>query len=342
MNLPATGIATAGPEWPAKCSVWLADLTYTQQTLSSELMPAAVGGIATFCDANVSLVRPTRVFKYPERLIAALESDGVPDIIGFSSYVWNSSLASAFARRIKKVRPETVVVFGGPNYPSTAEEQERYLRAHDEFDFFIVKEGEVAFARLVAALVESGLDKAAVHGKIGSVHSVDANGAVHLMPPVDRLRDLTVIPSPYITGKLDEFFDGRLLPIIQTNRGCPFSCTFCVEGTRYYNKIYTNATEKVAGELEYIGRRMCDLRAQGGRNDLFIADSNFGMYKDDLETCRAIACQQEKYGWPEYINVATGKNQKKRVLEAARLVSGALRLSGSIQSLTPAVLERLC
>ena len=39
--------------------------------------------------------------------------------------------------------------------------------------------------------------------------------------------DLTLIPSPYLSGRLDQFLDGKLMPVIQTNRGCPFSCTFC-------------------------------------------------------------------------------------------------------------------
>jgi hypothetical protein len=65
------------------------------------------------------------------------------------------------------------------------------------------------------------------------------------------------------------------------------------------------------------------------------------MYKDDTVTCREIAKAQDSYGWPEYINVATGKNQKARVLEAARLVRGAMRLSGSVQSLDEAVLKNV-
>jgi hypothetical protein len=65
------------------------------------------------------------------------------------------------------------------------------------------------------------------------------------------------------------------------------------------------------------------------------------MYKDDLETCRQLARAQELYQWPEYINVATGKNQKQRILEASRLINGAMRLSGSVQTLDPEVLKNI-
>jgi radical SAM superfamily enzyme YgiQ (UPF0313 family) len=338
-NIPMTDVA---PKQRAALRIWLADLTYTQQQISAELIPQAIGGIATFTEIRAGLAEPIRLFKYPEALARAMAEGAAPDVIGFSNYVWNTNLSLAFARRLQALAPRTVMVFGGPHYPIIAREQEAYLRAHPEIDFYIVKEGELAFANLVAALAETRLDKEAVKRReLASVHAIDAVGVAHLTDTVARIRDLSEIPSPYTGGRLDEFFDGKLLPIIQTNRGCPFSCTFCVEGTAYYNKIYTNAQAKVSAEIDYIGRKMREVRGQGGRNDLFIADSNFGMYKDDLDTCRAIARAQDEYQWPEYINVATGKNQKARVLEAARLVRGAMRLSGSVQSLDEDVLRNV-
>ena len=86
---------------------------------------------------------------------------------------------------------------------------------------------------------------------------------------------------------------------------------------------------KVAAEIDYIGRKMLEVRGRGGRNDLFIADSNFGMYKNDIDTCRSIAKAQDDYRWPEYINVATGKNQQgagSRGREAGSWRDAALRI----------------
>jgi radical SAM superfamily enzyme YgiQ (UPF0313 family) len=321
-------------------SIWLADLTYTQQTVAADVMPQAVGGIATFTEARLQLPETIRIFKYPEKLVEAA-AQGWPDIIGFSNYIWNYELSYEFAKLIKEQSPNTVVVFGGPNYPVVAEEQKEWLLARPAIDFYIQKEGELAFSRLVEALIDTGGDIDAIRGRqLPSVHFV-RNGEACLAPTIDRIRDLTEIPSPYATGRMDEFFDGVLMPIIQTNRGCPFSCTFCVEGVKYYNKVYRNSIEKVSLEIDYIGRKMAELRSKGGRNDLFIADSNFGMYAQDIDVCRALAKAQQDYQWPEYINVATGKNQKERVLAASRLIDGALRLSGSVQSLDPEVLANI-
>lgn len=327
---------------PSEMKVWLVDLTYTQQTIAADVIPNAIGGIATYSERWTSLAEPIRLFKYPEKLAQALEQEGPPDIIGFSNYVWNGDLSLLFAGAIKRRLPTTVVVFGGPNYPTTAEEQAEWLKRNRDVDFYIIKEGEKAFSNLLQALVVTSRDLESVrHQHLPSVHSISGDGQVILNATEERLTDLSEIPSPYTSGRLDEFFDGRLLPIIQTNRGCPFGCTFCVEGVDYYNKVRRNSVEKVRAELQYIGRKMQALQASGGRNDLFIADSNFAMYKDDLETAHALAETRHQYGWPEYINVATGKNQKERVLEASKIIDGALRLSGSVQSLDAKVLENI-
>jgi radical SAM superfamily enzyme YgiQ (UPF0313 family) len=322
--------------------VWLADLTYTQQTVAADTMPYAIGGIATYTESKVPLTAPIRIFKYPEKLQEALNNGEIPDIIGFSNYVWNGALAYNFARVIKKRYPDTVVVFGGPNYPTAVEEQVEYLKDHPIIDFYIIKEAEVAFANLISAYIDENKDLEAIKRRqLGSIHTTLNSGESIMSPVVDRLTDLTEIPSPYLSGRMDEFFDGALQPIMQTNRGCPFSCTFCVEGVTYYNKVRKNEWKKVDAELHYIGRNMQGLRDRGGRNDFFIADSNFGMYADDIGTANSIAKTRSLYQWPEYINVATGKNQKERVLEVSRIIDGALRLSGSVQSLDPEVLENV-
>ena len=92
--------------------IWLADLTYTQQQISSEAMPAAVGGIATFTELVLELKNPIQIYKYPEKLANDLENE-TPNIIGFSNYLWDLELSLAFARRIKQVNPKVITVFWG-------------------------------------------------------------------------------------------------------------------------------------------------------------------------------------------------------------------------------------
>ena len=325
---------------PSNIKILLVDPTYTQQQISSESMPSAIGGIATFAEKNINLKNQIRVFKYPEKLSIALEKE-IPDVIGFSNYMWNSELSLSLARRIKEYAADTIVVMGGPNYPVVESKQEKFLRDHPEIDFYIKGEGELAFANLIAELIRSDMKKTNLKNELPSVHYISSDNQAIISSTVERIKDLTEIPSPYLEGKMDEFFDGKLQPVIQTTRGCPFGCTFCVEGMSYYTKICRNKQEKISVELNYIGSKMQEVRNKGGRNDLWLVDSNFGMYNEDIETCKSIAKCQEKYHWPEYIQCDTGKNNKSRVLNAARLVKGAIRLSGSVQTLDENVLKNI-
>jgi radical SAM superfamily enzyme YgiQ (UPF0313 family) len=326
--------------------IWLADLTYTgqdTQSLGADTIPLAIGCIATYAESKIDFTHPIKLFRYPEKLISSFVSGGeAPDILGFSNFVWNSELSLAFARRIKELSPKTIIVMGGPNYPIETEKREYFLKSHPEIDLYVLHEGEIAFTEMVIALIAAGMDVTKVKGKLPSIHSVDKRGIL-IEPPstAKRIRDLDEIPSPYTTGKFDEFFDGRLWPLVQTKRGCPFKCTFCVEGGEYYDRIGRFPVDYVKKEIEYIGKKMAEVKAKGGRNDLYIADSNFGMYKEDLDTCTALANSRKTNGWPDHINTSTGKNMKERVLEAARIVDGRIVLSGSVQSLNEDVLENI-
>jgi radical SAM superfamily enzyme YgiQ (UPF0313 family) len=326
----------------AAMRIWLCDLTYTQQTISSDVMPAAVGHIATYTAKHLGEGVDIRVFKFPEKLAQALANDPLPQLIGFSNYIWNRDLSSEFARVIKKHHPGIATVMGGPNYPTTEGEQAAFLADHPMIDFYVIKEGELAFAKLAEALRAVNYDVAAVPLDVPSVHRLLPDGTFHQGPAAPRILDLAEIPSPYLNGLMDEYFDGVMLPIVQTNRGCPFRCTFCVEGDSYYSRVAKTRDRKVFQELEFIAGRMAALRSAGrARSDLHIADSNFGMYKEDIDLCRHIGELQKRYNYPQYINVATGKNHKERVLDAARLINGALRLSGSVQSLDKDVLKNI-
>jgi len=323
-------------------NIWLCDLTYTQQTVAADTIPMAIGCIAEYTEKRLGLTSKISLFKYPEELIKELEAGPIPRVLGFSNYVWNLSLSSEIAKIIKAMLPHTIIVFGGPNYPITDEERQEFLAEHPEIDFYVAGEGEAAFADLIEALIANNFYIDIVKQlALPSVHCLDASGNGIFPVKRDRMVELDEIPSPYTSGRLDKFFDGKLMPLLQTNRGCPFSCTFCVEGDNYYSKIRKYSSDRIRSDVEYIGKNMQAIRSENSRNDLFIADSNFGMYPGDIDTCQALRGTRNDYRWPEYINVATGKNSKERVIEAAELLDGALRLSGSVQSLDPNVLTNI-
>ena len=319
--------------------VWLVDFTHTGQGFASDAVPAAIGMLAEFVEANCNSFVQIELFKFPEDLTARFEEE-CPNIIGFSNYVWNYRLSYKFIEEIKTQYPEIITIWGGPNAPSDHGELQDFLETHPAVDFYIIKEAELALSMLVNELQACGFAAPKVNcSALPNIVFRDQHKAV-VSNDLQRVMDLSTIPSPYLSGRLDRFLDGRLMPIIQTNRGCPFSCSFCTEGQTYWNKVRKKPNDIIAGELNYISN-FFERHATNARSDLLIADSNFGMFPEDLETCQVISKSQERNGYPQYINVATGKNKKERVLEAARLVNGAMKLAGSVQSLDAEVQQNM-
>lgn len=314
--------------------IWLVDFTHTGQGLASDAIPAAIGMVAEFTEKFIENLKPIKIFKFPETLNEALIKS-TPDIIGFSNYVWNYRLSYQFLSEIKLKYPNIITIWGGPNAPSNDQELIEYMDLHKKVDFYIVKEAEVAFAKLIEKLIYNSGLKNEDFLELPNLVFRDKN-KVMISNKLERVMDLESIPSPYLSGRLNKFLNGKLMPIIQTNRGCPFSCSFCTEGQTYWNKVRKKSTYIISKELEYISKALTN-DGNLKRTDLLIADSNFGMFPEDLETCKEISKSQELHGYPSYINVATGKNKKERVLEAARLVNGAMKLAGSVQSLDPDV-----
>ncbi|MBI1206611.1 MAG: radical SAM protein [Azospirillum sp.] len=317
-----------------KLTIYLADLTHNGLVLSSNVFPLSIGLIAAYLLKNRGHEVDIELFKYPEDFSRALERK-TPDLVGFANYSWNFNLSYHYTKIIKQLWPNTTVVFGGPNYGLEDEEVEAFWRRYPEIDFYIVREGEEAFASLVDALLDADLDAGALRRARRTLpnchYAID--GELVIGPELPRL-DLDHLPSPYLMGLMDKFFDENLGPMIHTTRGCPFKCAFCTEGAAYYN-IVEQRLGSLEQEMHYIAQRV------RGPRDLYISDANFGMFKPDFEKARILADCQKRYNYPRYIHVSTGKNQKERVVEIAQMLDGALSMAASLQSTDPTVLSNV-
>ena len=96
-----------------KFLIYLADLTHTYVTVDAKQSPLAAGYIAASALARFPEQVSVELFKYPEDLNEAL-GRRLPDMIGFSNYMWSENLCLAFAAEIKRRVPSVVVVMGGP------------------------------------------------------------------------------------------------------------------------------------------------------------------------------------------------------------------------------------
>lgn len=302
--------------------------------LSSNVFPLSIGLIAAYLLKKRPDGIEVELFKYPEEFSAAFDARK-PDIVAFANYSWNFHLSYEYARIIKKLWPDTPVVFGGPNYGLESDEVGEFWKKYNLIDFYIVREGEEAFVQLVDVLLANEMNPATIKAsrvELPNCHYA-AGEEVIIGPDLPRLT-LEDIPSPYLMGLMDKFFDESLGPMIHTTRGCPFQCTYCTEGSPYYNSV-EQRMELLSEELHYIARRV------RGPLDLYVSDANFGMFKQDIEKAELLAECQRQYGYPRYIHVSTGKNQKERVIEIAKLLDGALSMAASLQSTDPAVLNNV-
>ena len=317
--------------------IYLADLTHDTVGLATEVFPLNIGFVAAYCKKQFGDSVELKLFKYITHLEAEL-TDNPPDVLALSNYPWCHKINLAVLDLLAKRRPEALRYMGGPNFPHEPELQEQFLAARPVIDSHAYLDGETGFSNFIRYVLDAGSLKNARDGLkekaiVGSRH-LDKHG--HVQPEVVpvRVADLDQIPSPYLTGLMDPFFDGRLSPMIQTNRGCPFSCTFCADGNKVVNKINHFSIDRIKAELAYIVERV-----PKKVKSLFISDLNYGMYKRDAEISEEIARLKTIHDYPYYIDVTTGKNSKHRVIKSIEKLSGALSLTMSVQSLTPVVLQ---
>lgn len=320
-------------------TVYLADLRYNYTGfLANDCMPLGVGYMKAVMDRDLPEVQ-SRLFAYPDSLWEALQAEP-PDVLMLSNYVWNEALSYHFARLAKRIRPDMMVVMGGPNISLEPERQLDYLRQRPALDLYVLGEGDFLATEVVRRFVDAGKNLPRFQeSEVPSTVYRRSNGEPGLQPSWDRHKEIDEIPSPWLSGVLDEFFDGKLAPLMETNRGCPFTCTFCVQGVSWYTKVHNFTKERIRGEIEYVAQRIHTLCPSMGT--LRIADSNYGMFERDIEISGYLGEMQAKYGWPKYIDATTGKNRPERIIQSVEKASGALVVYQAVQSLDENVLRNV-
>lgn len=316
--------------------VFLADLTHTGKGIATEAFPLNVGLLKSYALTHFKNNEfDIELFKYPEDLIEAIKTSP-PDILGCSNYSWNFFLGQKMYRLAKQLNPDCFTIMGGTNYPFTKDKQEQFLKSiQDTVDVNVFYEGEIAFVEILKKYLMGGKSEV-FKAPIPSVHYIKDNKLV-AGKQIERIKELDKIPSPYATGILDKFFDGKLTPLVETARGCPFRCNFCNAGDSYFTMVNKFSDEYVKEEFTYIAKKASFKKI----GHMTLADNNFGMIPRDSKTTKLVSDLKKQFDWPETMTAWTGKNSKKRVIEATKELGNTLSISMSVQALDTDVMKNI-
>jgi radical SAM superfamily enzyme YgiQ (UPF0313 family) len=136
------------------------------------------------------------------------------DILAFSCYIWNITQTIEVIKKIKAIHPAIKILLGGPE---VSYEWDKII-ALSEIDFIITGEGEIPFRQFLDAYPNVDLIPNLVSKKDGKVlyteQSVtfDVKNYEHTMPYEND--DVTALKNKVC--------------YIETSRGCPYKCEFCL------------------------------------------------------------------------------------------------------------------
>ncbi|NLJ97891.1 MAG: B12-binding domain-containing radical SAM protein [Tissierellia bacterium] len=151
-----------------------------------------------------------------------------PDIIGFSTYIWNREEILKICEMIKIINPDIKIILGGPE---VSFDGVQILVENSFIDFIIFGEGEITLRELLSSIINKKDDYENISGLIYR----DGNSIVQNTPR-PLIKELDIIPSPY--EEVGNDFENKIV-YFESSRGCPFNCQFClsstIKGVRYFS-----------------------------------------------------------------------------------------------------------
>lgn len=235
----------------------------------------------------------------------------------FSVYVWNYKYCLELAKQVKQHNKDVKIVFGGPQLPYSDSE---FFDKHPYIDHIVIGEGE----QVVEQLLLDYLDNKTIEPVIRS----------------QRIKDMK-LPSPYLDGVFDKLMsehpEVQWNPILETDRGCPYKCTFCDWGGLTNAKVYKFELDRVFAELEWFSKHNMDF--------ITMTAANFGIFRErDMMVVDKMVEQYQKTGNPKKITVSWAKNGNAEIFKMIKAFNdGGISTSYtlSLQTTSPQVLENI-
>ncbi|WP_327116592.1 cobalamin-dependent protein [Nocardia sp. NBC_01730] len=220
-----------------------------------------------------------------------------PDLIGFSCQGWNVAVYRQLIPTIRQLLPDAVIVLGGNH---VSHQGDRWLSQVPEADLVVNGEGEQTIKQLAHWLMTG---TPPLHEIAGITYRDEGKPATTTERP--RATSFEEIASPYLDPS-QELVNADVV-LWETNRGCPYHCSFCFWGGAVGQKLNRAELARLHDELVTI--------AQAGVPAIFLCDANFGILPRDVEIAAMVVEVREKYGTPHTLHVNWAKNHAARVGE---------------------------
>lgn len=181
-----------------------------------------------------------------------------PDIFAVSlNFSTSHSFFEVFAKEMKKKWPDTKIIIGGMHSTNSATK----LRDNECVDYIALGEAELELPKYITAIGENRKPaikgiyaRDQLSGEIPLAHC-DAPANLDDVPSPDwSIIDMAFYSDPMVSSV--EYSEraavGRRAATIQTNRGCPFSCTFCSAHTVHGRKMRYRSIQSVLDEIKWL------------------------------------------------------------------------------------------
>ena len=268
----------------------------------------------------------------PEQIINHIVEQS-PDVIGISCYMWNDKLTLHIAEEVKRKLPNIKIIAGGPAL--YYERDKSWFVSHWYID--VVCEyagyGEVFITDYLDGKDIKSIPFAvypALRRAFWNKSTVEINRREfkYPLPYKDNVEYLKRFKQKYQNIKV----------ILDTSRGCPYSCSFCEWGGGTSTKVVFKPREEVFEELRIIFETLQPFYID-------IINANFGVIKDDVLVAANICTLHTEYKCVESVTLyGPTKSNKKNLKEIFDLflqhgIHDSLKLS--IQSTTQEVLDNI-
>ena len=248
------------------------------------------------------------------------------NILLCSCYVWNWEITTYLAKQVKKLNPQCTIIFGGPQVPR---QSEGFFEKNPFVDIIVHGESEYIIKNIFDAYL---MDQD--YSNIKGIETKDFKN-----PPELRINDLETIPSPYLTNTVwdlvEKVDDVEWVASWETNRGCPYQCTFCDWGSATNTKLRKWSEERLFKETEWFADNKIPY--------VDCCDANFGIFEErDMRIATKLKQVVLEKGYPQTVRPNWAKFSSEKIIPIAKQFqdAGFLRaVTLSVQSLDELTLD---